>query len=443
MIYDFQRTISVRLFFWAILNMCGGLYLYLSGSLFWRGFGLQAAAWGAVDAAIALFGLRGLTSKLTAGYNPAETSARTRWLRRILLINAGLDGLYILGGLALALTFSRVHSFQAGMGWGILLQGVFLLLFDSLHAWQIPAEIFIPDWGLFQGAAHASIEKTAGRPAALFIHGFPDTPYAMSDLADSLHAQGWTVSVPLLPGFGPQLTTLYQQRVEFWLDAICLEIERLKKEHSPVLLVGFSLGGGLSIPAAVRSCPDGLVLLAPFCLPFPGWLSAVYTLARIFTPSSIGVGPFIDLDSAEIQQGFAKLIPDISLTDPKVRDVLKHIRIPFVFVEQFLRLSRIAQGSARQWHGATLIIQGANDTTIRPAWTRHLVKRLGGQALLQLVPGNHNLNLPGHASFQETVAKLVQFANTIVQNSLNLNTRDRPKRTFGQSRSLIFFQPKG
>ena len=397
MIYDFQRTLSLRLMLWGILSVFSGLLLWFSDDLFWRSFGLQAAIWGVVDAAIALYGLRGLAGKFAAAFDPLDESARrTRWLRRILGLNAGLDVLYIGVGLALALTHARSQPFTAGMGWGIVLQGVFLLLFDSLHAWFAPTEFFLPDWGLFQGVQHMSIERTGGHPAALFIHGFPDTPLAMSDLANSLHDQGWTVSVPLLPGFGPQLNTLYQQRVEFWIDVLCQEIERLKIEHSPVIVVGFSMGGGLAIPAAVRSRPDGLVLLAPLCLPYPSLLTAVFTLLRIFAPASIGVGPFIDLNSAEIQQGFAKLVPDISLTDPIVRDAVKHLRIPFVFVEQFLRLSRIAQTSAPQWPGPTLMIQGANDTTIRPAWTRRLSRRLGDRPLLHVLPGNHNLNLASH-----------------------------------------------
>jgi len=413
MIYDFQRIFSLRLMLWGFLSVFSGLWLWFSGDLFWRGFGLQTATWGVVDAAIALYGLRGLAGKLAAAFDPLESARRTRWLRRILGLNAGLDVFYIAGGLALSLTLGRSQPFTAGMGWGIVLQGVFLLLFDSLHAWFAPTEFFLPDWGLFPGKEHTSFEQIGGHPAALFIHGFPDTPLAMSDLANSLHGQGWTVSVPLLAGFGPQLNTLYQQRVEFWIDAVCQELERLKKEHSPVIVVGFSMGGGLAIPAAVRSRPDGLVLLAPLCLPYPAWLTAVFFLLRIFAPSSIGVGPFIDLDSAEIQQGFAKLVPDISLTDPMVRNAVKHLRIPFVFVEQFLRLSRIAQSSALQWPGPTLIIQGANDTTIRPAWTRRMTRRLGGRPVLHILPGNHNLNLASHASFPETAAKLAQFAGSI------------------------------
>ena len=413
MIYDFQRFLSLRLLLWAVVSLLAGFAAWISGDPFWRGFGLQAAVWGAIDGMIALFGLRGLAQKLTAPFDQDGTQKRTRWLRRILAVNAGLDVLYIIGGLALDLTLGRTQPFQAGMGWGIVLQGAFLLGFDSLHAWRVPSELILPDLGLFKGEEHTSFERVGGRPAALFVHGFPDTPCAMSDLANSLHDQGWTVSGLLLPGFGPQLGTLYQQRVELWMDAVCQEIERLKQTHSPVLLVGFSLGGGLAIPAAVRTRPDGMVLLAPFCLPYPALLTAAYTLMRIFAPFSIGVGPFIDLESAEIKDGFAKLIPDISLEDPRVSATLKHLRLPFIFIEQFLRLSRMAQSSAPQWQGPTIIVQGANDTTVRPFWTRYLAKRLGVRPELHIVPGNHNLNLPGHVSFSETAAILARFAHSI------------------------------
>lgn len=415
MIYDFQRFLSLRLLLWALVSIFGGCFFLISGDSFWRGFGLQAVIWGTIDAGIAFWGQRGLSKRINAPFDPAEAAQKNRWLRRVLVINAGLDIFYTAAGIVLALTLGRWQPFQAGMGWGIVLQGIFLLVFDSLHAWRIPAEIFLPDWGLFHGAEHQSFERKGGSPAALFIHGFPDTPFAMSDLADSLYSQGWTVSGLLLPGFGPQLKSLYQQRVEFWIDAISQEIERLKKDHDPVILVGFSLGGGLAVPAALRTRPDGLVLLAPFCLPHPAWLSAAYILARIFLPFSITVGPFIALVTEEITQGFNKLIPDISFSDPVVQETLRKQRIPLISIEQFLHLSRTTYACAPQWQGPTLIIQGANDTTVRPAWSRQLKRRLGGHPELVIVPGNHNLNLPGHASYSQVTAQLEKFASSICQ----------------------------
>ena len=102
MIYDFQRIFSLRLMLWGFLSVFSGLWLWFSGDLFWRGFGLQTATWGVVDAAIALYGLRGLAGKLAAAFDPLESARRTRWLRRILGLNAGLDVFYIAVCLALS-----------------------------------------------------------------------------------------------------------------------------------------------------------------------------------------------------------------------------------------------------------------------------------------------------------------------------------------------------
>nr|NLI50751.1 hypothetical protein [Propionibacterium sp.] len=53
-------------------------------------------------------------------------------MRRILGVNAALDVVYTLGGLALVRT--RGHDpFLRGTGWGIAVQGAFLFGFDVEH----------------------------------------------------------------------------------------------------------------------------------------------------------------------------------------------------------------------------------------------------------------------------------------------------------------------
>lgn len=60
---------------------------------------------------------------------PAVEAQERRNLRRLLWLNAGLDVLYVLGGLLLQ---RRQH--WRGHGWGIIIQGSFLFLFDLYHA---------------------------------------------------------------------------------------------------------------------------------------------------------------------------------------------------------------------------------------------------------------------------------------------------------------------
>lgn len=140
-IYDFEAELSSRLMRWAGASVVAGAPLVLLGSAFWRGFGVQSAAWGLIDGAIALAGGRGAATKTARPENhtPARRAEERTTLRRVLGINAGLDVAYVLGGLVLARTRGREEPFVRGTGWGIAAQGAFLFGFDLLHLRRLPA----------------------------------------------------------------------------------------------------------------------------------------------------------------------------------------------------------------------------------------------------------------------------------------------------------------
>ena len=110
----------------------GSLLFFASD--FWRGFGLQCLMWGAIDLLIAWFGQRSLNKKLREAKNASQEA---RSLKRILLINAVLDVLYILIGISIWVLWGRTAAFTVGNAVGVLLQGAFLLLFDLFYAWQV------------------------------------------------------------------------------------------------------------------------------------------------------------------------------------------------------------------------------------------------------------------------------------------------------------------
>ena len=131
-----QRRLSILLG-WGVASTVVGGIMQLLAQDFWKQFGLQALAWGAIDAALALVGIRSARNKerryeqKELGNTDEEKEART--IRRVLLINAGLDSLYILSGSWVIWRF-QLPSDRQGMGMGILLQGAWLLLFDALLA---------------------------------------------------------------------------------------------------------------------------------------------------------------------------------------------------------------------------------------------------------------------------------------------------------------------
>ena len=123
-----ERTHLLHLLVWGAASIVAGtailaLVARRAESALLRWFGIQTLAWGAVDASVAAFGLRGLALRDYAG--------ATR-LDRLLWLNTGLDVGYVAVGATLAtagwMLGRRLGALGAGAG--VVVQGAALLLLD-------------------------------------------------------------------------------------------------------------------------------------------------------------------------------------------------------------------------------------------------------------------------------------------------------------------------
>lgn len=138
-IWQFQQKISRRLLRWGLLSVGAGA-LMRSGGKFWKGVGAQFVAWGAIDAAIALFGQISARNRVDRLENPGTAEVKqkeTRNLRRLLWINTALDVLYMLGGWWW-MRRDTGDGAARGNGFGVIAQGLFLFIFDLIHVLNIP-----------------------------------------------------------------------------------------------------------------------------------------------------------------------------------------------------------------------------------------------------------------------------------------------------------------
>lgn len=131
-----ERTHLLRLLAWGAASVLVGTMLLavLAGtrrrSPLLKHFGIQTAAWGAIDLALAAWFWRGLALRDLAG--------ATR-LDRVLWLNIGLDAGYVLVGATLALVgwrLARSHAL-AGAGIAVIVQGLALALLDLQFAGAI------------------------------------------------------------------------------------------------------------------------------------------------------------------------------------------------------------------------------------------------------------------------------------------------------------------
>lgn len=118
---------------WSAANLVGGTTGYvLADDPQWRSFHGTNAAWNVVNGAIVGLGAAGLHRRRDGFETPEALLKHQRSLQTSLAINIGLDVVYMGTGAALmALGTSSEREDLRGMGQSLIVQGGFLLVFDS------------------------------------------------------------------------------------------------------------------------------------------------------------------------------------------------------------------------------------------------------------------------------------------------------------------------
>jgi carboxylesterase len=84
-------------------------------------------------------------------------------------------------------------------------------------------------------------------------------------LASSLHAGGYDVKAPLLPGHGRTVEAFVESRHDEWLSFARNELLAMQQTHDTVAIGGLSMGGALAaILTSERRDIPALVLMAPY-----------------------------------------------------------------------------------------------------------------------------------------------------------------------------------
>ena len=120
---------------WGLVNIAAGTVGYFTATdKEWKDFHLMNLSWGVVNTAIAGMGLAGVRQEMAQKLNCNDMLQRYESNKRLYLINAGLDAVYIGTGVFLWEHSNSVASHAelwSGFGKSVALQGLFLLFFDS------------------------------------------------------------------------------------------------------------------------------------------------------------------------------------------------------------------------------------------------------------------------------------------------------------------------
>ena len=267
----------------------------------------------------------------------------------------------------------------------------------------------------YAGEEHSPFLWTGGKPAALLVHGFPGTPAEVRALAGVLHGAGWTVQGILLPGFGADIASLPERTAQAWIQATGDAVAEFARTHSPVVLVGFSMGAAVALNAAVQgeTSPDGLVLLAPFTQLGADWQQPLLPLLGLIFRE---IRPFKDADfsDAEVRRNIANFLPDADLDDPKTQDELRAISLPASVLDQLRQVGQLARRRAQDLQIPTLIVQGVDDEVVSPKRTRQLAGRIDPSRLQFVeISGGHQIITPSQAGWVEASAAVRDFVTSL------------------------------
>ncbi len=196
----------------------------------------------------------------------------------------------------------------------------------------------------------------------LLIHGFGDTPQTLRLLAEYLHAHGYDVRVPLLPGHGRGISDFDRASHSEWIDAARAELCAMRARYGWSAVGGLSMGGAIATILAAE-LPDlpALVLMAPY-LGMPWHIRMGAALAPLWSRIT---GPL-------------RAAAPESIRDPGERD--RSLSYGFVTGNSLrelwltVRMAREALGKVR---APTLIIQSEDDNRIPPRVARYAYAAIG------------------------------------------------------------------
>jgi len=118
-IENLNKTLKTILLIWSMASIIAGIALYFfSFALLLQGIGLEAMLWGSINLVIAFILLRRREHILEK-------------IKRELTISISLDFIYPIIGLPLILLGQ--DAFLIGNGYGIIIQGAFLLVLDLVY----------------------------------------------------------------------------------------------------------------------------------------------------------------------------------------------------------------------------------------------------------------------------------------------------------------------
>lgn len=210
-------------------------------------------------------------------------------------------------------------------------------------------------WGPWKLNAHPTCEPS--RVKVLLLHGFATSPRELRPLGLALSLAGFSSLAPLLPGHGESAKGMRSVVLEDWLEAVRLSYQALRRDGSPVAVVGFCLGGTLTLATAPELNPRGLIALSAPTQPFPA-----------------GLFPKDEKSSHRSTSRFLAACRSEKARSWRVAGA--HPAVTESFLQRFEEAKAQARSGLSRVRGPVLLVQGGRDSLLPVDHAQSLISQL-------------------------------------------------------------------
>jgi carboxylesterase len=218
-----------------------------------------------------------------------------------------------------------------------------------------------------------------GTQVCLLVHGFTGSPHETYELGRYLFERGYSVYGLRLAGHGGTSEDLALTPWVDWLASVDTALNLLETRYAAVNLIGFSLGGALSILEARRHKLRRMALLATPLRIQGDWRVNLIGFARHTTAWYYPL-EYADLSDPEVRATILAHAPDIDLDDPQVQTyVRQNVRISVAAADELRRALRVAQAGLPLVQTPVLVMHGRDDQIAPCDSAELIVSRIGSR----------------------------------------------------------------
>lgn len=239
------------------------------------------------------------------------------------------------------------------------------------------------------------------KKACLLLHGFGGSTFELEELNNALKQENIFTRLPLLVGHGTTLQEFAQQRYENWYQQVEKEFLELKKNFEQVFVLGFSMGGTLTLDLSRNHTFTAMIIIA-----------APVFLTRIFPPLAsdwrLFFVPFLK---------YIKPLYPTGKPDPKSREIAPwkgyEGYTPLPTLHSFLKNMKKIKKNLNKITTPFLSIYATTDKTVPIENIYYILKNTSSaqkELLLLKIKENITSNhlLPTHQETKEKVIKKVK-----------------------------------